>query len=285
MTRTTPKLHGHTRPNAERPLVRMITAFVIYLVCIFMMERYGNAGLVLFCRITGIRYMAPYTGAFLKMLGILVVMLIVCLLIHQFGVFYRRRRSFLYGVFVGGYMFLYALWGFFAALSGTREFQDKETVIFSVLYFILVGVTEELVFRGITADLLLQALYKKNPGGQPEIAAVVISGAVFSLVHALNFRRSGASGVLIQMLGVFVLGMMLTAVYYRTANIYAVMVLHAFNDIAAALPVTFLKSDMSVADVISGYGLKQVWLLIPYLIVLVFLLRKKKRREIRELWV
>ena len=85
------------------------------------------------------------------------------------------------------------------------------------------------------------------------------------------------------MAGAFVLGMFLTAVYFRSGNIYTVIFLHILNDIVAALPVTILKSDISINDIISGYEAADLTMLIPYIIVLIFLLRPKKLEEIRTL--
>lgn len=248
------------------------------------MSRYGNAGIIFLMQRTGIEAIPPYAAASIRLLGLLIVLLIVCLLIRQFNVFFRHRRSFLYGLFVGGYMFLYSIAGFFAVLPGAESFQDRNTILFSILYFILVGITEELIFRGITADLLLQAFFQRNPGRKPVVPAVIISGAIFALAHAVNIKIADTSGVLVQMTVAFFLGMLLTAIYYRTGNIYVVIFLHIINDLAAAVPITILKSEVSITDVISGYGMTDLVILIPYIVVLVFLLRPKKQEEIRELF-
>ena len=92
------------------------------------------------------------------------------------------------------------------------------------------------------------------------------------------------SGVLVQMLGAFLMGMVLVAVYYRTANIYAVIILHAVNDIAAAMPVTILRSEQTISDMISGYGIKDVLLLLPYIAVLFVILRPAKTESIWKRW-
>ena len=278
-----PTTRGHTVPNAGHPLIRLVIALIIYAGCVFMLHRYGNAAIILFAQKTGTTFTTPYAASSLELLGVFIVMLIVCLIIRQFHVFFKRRRSFLYGIFVGGYMFLYSVIGFISILPGTESFQDRDTILFSILYFILVGLTEELVFRGITADLLLQAFFKTNPGRKPVIPAVIISGVIFSLAHATNLKSADASGVIVQMAGAFVLGMFLTAVYFRSGNIYTVIFLHILNDIVAALPVTILKSDISINDIISGYEAADLTMLIPYIIVLIFLLRPKKLEEIRTL--
>lgn len=224
-------------------------------------------------------------------------MILVCIVIRQEKVFFLRSKSFWNGLFVGGYMLFYSAFAFVAVLSGAEAFQDKNTILFSVLYFILAGITEELVFRGITADLLIQFFLKKNSDQEADtsesksgissgvIPAVVTSGIIFSLAHGINIRSAAVSGVLIQMAGSFIMGMFLTAVYYRTGNIYAVIFLHVLNNIAAAISTVIVNSEESISDVISGYGMSNLIYLIPYFAVLIFILRPVKQKEIRNLWM
>ena len=61
---------------------------------------------------------------------------------------------------------------------------------------------------------------------------------------------------------------------------------HIVNDLAAALPFAILKGgeDAGISDVISGYGASELLMLIPYVILVMVLLRPGKRREIFEMW-
>ena len=295
------KLYGHTVPYAGHPAARLFAGLFAYGICIFMMNRYGYAVLARLVRMTGIKLKTPYAAAFLQLLGVFVVMLAVCALIRQIHVFYGMRRSCLYGIFLGGYMFLYSAAGIAFELCNAEGLQSWNTIIFSVLYFTLIGVTEELVFRGITADLLMQIFMRTEPktkestsqntslayeAGFNPTPAVIISGLIFALSHAMNIRSAEITGVVVQMAGAFVMGMFLTAIYYRTRNIYAVMILHIVNDLAAALPFAILKGGegAGISDVISGYGAAELVMLIPYVVLVMALLRPGRRREILEMW-
>ena len=57
------------------------------------------------------------------------------------------------------------------------------------------------------------------------------------------------------------------------------------NDIAAAMPVTILKSNQTISDIISGYGLQDILLLIPYIVVLLVILRPSKLESIWSRWM
>ena len=105
-------------------------------------------------------------------------------------------------------MLLYAIAVMILELMDAEGFQSRGTIVFSILYFILVGVTEELVFRGIVADLVLRAILNKTLSREKRnvsalsrnreenttaffiVSACVISGAVFALAHALNLRNA-----------------------------------------------------------------------------------------------
>lgn len=235
-------------------------------------------------------YFSGSVQLFLRTLVILFLMY----LISNTHIFTRRRRPLPGALVPGLYLLVMSLLSITASLINAEGFQSKRTILFSVIYFILVGITEELVYRGVAADILLKtSLFRANPSGEGTCdrtgrkaiwMAVVCSGLIFGLIHISNLSRAGLSGVLVQMLGAFLMGMVLVAVYYRTANIYAVIILHAINDIAAAMPVTILRSEQTIADVISGYGMKDVLLLIPYIAVLLVILRPSKMESIWKLW-
>ena len=61
---------------------------------------------------------------------------------------------------------------------------------------------------------------------------------------------------------------------------------HIVNDLAAALPFAILKGGegAGIADVISGYGAAELLMLIPYVVLVMILLRPGRRREIIEMW-
>ena len=279
------KSHGSNVQAVDYPIARLFIVLVTYVICLFVMSKYGYSVLLLLTEKAGVKWSSSYAASAFLLLIVLLVLLIVCALIGQARVFFRKGKGFWYGLFVGGYMLLFAAYAAIESLSEAVEFESKETILFSVLYFILVGITEELVFRGVIADLTLKYLLQKESKKEYISIAVITSSALFALFHVFNIHFALYSGVLIQMIGVFVLGMYLTAVYYRSGNLYAVMFLHIINDIVAAIPVTIIKSKESVADVISEYGFADLIQLIPFLIVIMVILRPVKKEEIKEMWL
>ena len=225
----------------------------------------------------------------------LLVILFLMYLIGNIHIFTRRRQPLPGALLPGLYLILMSLLSIVNGLMNAEGFQSRSMIVFSITCFILVGITEELVYRGVVADIFLKTfLFRANPsgdrpydraGGKAIWSAVICSGLIFGIAHLSNMSHAGVSGVLVQMLGAFLMGMVLVAVYYRTANIYAVMILHAFNDIAAAMPVTILHSNQTISDIISGYGLQDVLLLIPYIVVLLVILRPSKLESTWSRWM
>ena len=63
------------------------------------------------------------------------------------------------------------------------------------------------------------------------IAAIVLSGAVFSIVHLTNLFSGGSPGGVILQIGYsFLIGSMCAVVLLRTANIWACVLIHTVYD-------------------------------------------------------
>ena len=259
---------------------RMILAPAVYIVpaadimALIWLRRYW---LAVTAR-TGISGLHPYLQSVIRE-GLLAAFAIFMLAVSgQMTIFSRKTVGFRKGLVTGIYLLAVSAGTIVYEIIGAEGFQDKGTIVYSMLYFLLVGVTEELIYRGISADLIL----RRNP--DKVRMSVLLSGFLFSLSHAVNLLNADARGVLFQMAGTFLLGMLLTAIYYRTGSICLVIFLHVLNDIAAAFPVTVLQSTDRVSDIISGYDWIEVLMLMPYLLVLAVLLRKEKRVEIEKMW-
>ncbi|MBR2779719.1 MAG: ATP-binding cassette domain-containing protein [Firmicutes bacterium] len=260
----------------------------------------GNVYLSHFSSVPGLTWIRAdaYTFAFVKEAGVFVLVLLLMWLMGQLPVFGRNdrngvpRKGFFRSLVPGAYLLAYALftlaWNLYTASQDSVGFQSILTIVSAVLYFLAVGAAEESMFRGIIADLLIRHFTgtgkTKSGSGAKVWAAVALSGLLFALVHLENLRSASVNGVLIQTVGAFVLGMLITAVYFRTKNIWAVIFLHAFNDIAAGLPAAILDLDMNLSDVIDSADWRTLLLLIPYLIALAIVLRRSKIPEIMALW-
>jgi membrane protease YdiL (CAAX protease family) len=95
---------------------------------------------------------------------------------------------------------------------------------FIVLMELVVGFSEELVFRG----LVLQALLAKG-----RMLALLVSSLLFGAVHLVNILYGSAVPItLLQVLGASVFGFGLGAVVLRTGALWPAMLIHALANTA-----------------------------------------------------
>ncbi|MBR4824958.1 MAG: CPBP family intramembrane metalloprotease [Spirochaetaceae bacterium] len=204
-----------------------------------------------------------------------VAALIILKLTGFFDILKSKGTGVFKGLITGGYFIFAGLISIPAQLyiyTGDRTFRSPLSIAVFVLCMVFVGASEEIVFRGV----ITTTLYKKFAGTNSGIwKAVVISGLFFGLVHFINMVSViNSVGVLIQVAVASVMGMVLSALYLRNGTIWVNIVLHAFIDIAAG--ITSIYAGQTVLSTIGGYEAIQLLGIIPYTIVLLVLLRKKK---------
>ncbi len=110
--------------------------------------------------------------------------------------------------------------GLYAAAT---NFSVSTTFFIALLDVVLIGIAEEGMYRGI----LLGGLVKKiNPA-----AAIIVSAACFSLLHALNFLGGMSSGEVFNQMGsTFLMGLFLGAIYLETKKLYLPILFHSAWD-------------------------------------------------------
>ena len=265
--------------------MRVWTALIFYLMGSLLLRRYWPALLIR----TGLGDIPSDLSSLLRMCARLLLVLGIMVAAGQTYIFRRKGTGFLKGLVPGGYILFFAagsiLYNLYAI--GGPQLEDlpgMRLILYYLIYFLFVGVTEELLYRGIAADMVLRLILRHGKNAGSVVCAVLLSGALFSLMHSVNLLHADSIGVLIQMLGAFFMGMLLTAVYYRTSSIYVVIFLHVINDIAGGLPLILDQNAGGISGVISGYGLQDILLLLPYIAALLIVLRRRKLADILEQW-
>lgn len=147
-----------------------------------------------------------------------------------------------------------------------------------LLCMVCVGITEELVFRGVIAEILFHK-FGANKAGIWK--AVLLSGIFFGVMHLSNIFYASPIGVIVQVIGACISGMLFTAIYYRSGNIWVTIIIHAYIDMAALILSGFFGNG-TIESTISDYKFSNLIGCIPYIIVLLFLLRNKKIQEIEK---
>ena len=196
---------------------------------------------------------------------------------------YKEKR---YGLGQGFLIGLYLVIIGFYSLIVTTIMADKSKInpIWQIAIFaitmIFIGTCEEFLFRGVISNLLFNKYGKTIPGVW---FAVIMTGVIFGCMHLFNALSPEVSfySALIQGLVAGVLGMVLTAIYFRCRNIWVVVILHAFIDFAALFTSGVFGTN-TLDGSIGTYSALQLFGILPYIIVLLVLLRKNKMKEILE---
>ena len=120
----------------------------------------------------------------------------------------------------------FANFPFSALIKGTATLQNFQYVWLFLIQCVLIGVVEELFFRGIVQDIVWQKTAKMSALWQ-----TVICAAVFSLWHLVNLLFGQGFGTTMLQVGyTFLIGAMLTVLRLATNNIWLCVAVHALFD-------------------------------------------------------
>jgi len=226
---------------------------------------------------------------FIDLIGTAFGIMLLYLFNYQ-SIFKERKYGFGKGLLTGLYFVIIGLiaisYSFLlpyldALMTGTEAVLTLKPVSHIIIFtitMILIGSAEELTFRGVIANVLFDKYGKSSAGVW---FSTIMTGVVFGAMHIFNAINPEISffSALVQSIAAGVIGMALTAVYYRSRNIWLLIFLHAFIDFGALFSSGFFDSG-SMTSTIGSYTSLNLLGCIPYIIVLLVLLRKSKMSEI-----
>ena len=208
---------------------------------------------------------------------------------------YRKGRFFP-TLLMGVGLILYGLIPFVLNLLALAEepglvWQSPLLMLWGIATELFVGFREESVFRGITVNLFADKYLKDRRG---ILLTAFGASFFFGVMHMQNIALGQTVlGSAIQSVNAFFLGLVFAAVYLRGANIWALMLIHAFIDLGVS--VKELLTETYAADALSAMAASNMetsidagtlipmlilWLI--YTVIALFLLRKRKCAQILE---
>lgn len=206
-------------------------------------------------------------------------------LLKMGSIFKEKRYGLGKGFVIGLYFIVVGMFSLIVTtISTIAQGKNEMNPIWKILVFtitmFLIGAAEELMFRGVVANLLYTKYAKSRQGVW---FCVLLTGIIFGAVHLFNAISPEVSfySALIQGIVAGIMGMIFTAVYYRCRNIWVVIILHAFIDFAGLFTSGVFGTN-TLDGTIGTYSAANLFALLPYSIVLLVLLRKKKVDEILE---
>ena len=265
------------RLRTAHPIVFCVLAEVVFLASLFVTDLIFTIVLVLLR--ADFSALDTYLYSTLQELVGALIAVLFLVRTDRAGLLRRRGSGFWNGLLVGMYPLFFIGYTFFGTLAFGRPdtpLLPLPRILTFLLNMILVGVAEELVFRGIIAQTLLERYGTARAGVWK---ACLVSGVLFGAAHLSNLLGSEPFGVLMQCVFAASLGVMLAAIYFRTGNLWVTVFLHGAMDIASML-VGGLYGTEDVAESISGYDASMMLSILIYLIPTLFLLRKKKIGEV-----
>ncbi len=160
-----------------------------------------------------------------------------------------------------------------------------DRIIVFLLSNFLIGFAEEILFRGLISTTLLEYFGTASSG---ILKACFLSSLLFGLMHLTNYTGGNPSGVLMQVFATFGSGILYCAIYFRTGNFWLLVFIHALEDIYAGIAELFsVGSGASAENAVNLINSYNTMLLLPAigsLILGLFLLRKSKLEEVKDLW-
>lgn len=195
------------------------------------------------------------------------MVLIVMLLFKNSYVFTQKKESVKVGLFYGLYYLIGSV--VFMLLYGVflGGFKSGLSLINVFLASMLIGVCEEFLCRGW---LLNEFLERYGDSKKGVWYSIIISGLIFGLMHLINIFsiNQAVSTTITQVISATGTGIFFGLIYYKTKNIWSVIILHGLWDfslfIGNVVPVT------ETVEVISAFSI--IGILFNVLMVFVSLL-------------
>ena len=220
----------------------------------------------------------------------IIILTISVFVFGQKKVFAFSFKSFFETLVVGGALTIgtayYLITRLFKGILeyGPSAFDRNAVIGFLISMFLMAGIREELLTRGFLCTFL-----KKTFGNTKAsyIAAITISSVFFGLIHLSNLQ-SGNEPVVIycQVIYAIGFGFFLGALYIRTGNLWANMILHYLFDISIMF-CPILIENMGLDGIIrswlgEGILIKSIIFTVVCFALELFLLRDSKLNPILE---
>lgn len=113
------------------------------------------------------------------------------------------------------------------AVLNAVEGLSGQDMLFHLLFALTVGLFEETLFRGGVVNLLGA---RWNSSRKNAIFVALLGGLLFGLVHLTNLISQPVDATLMQVIQVTGTGILWCAIYLRTRNLPALILVHAFHD-------------------------------------------------------
>lgn len=257
-------------------LFAIVVAVGVALICIFLSSFIANLAVPEEGMEDYRSYINTYAYRFVRIVAaflIIVIMKLISRRTYQFGF---RKESFGTSLALASIALVVAAYNIINPLLYGGVLVPGVELLPIILGGIAPGFYEEVLFRG----LIFQNMMNQWAGNKNYILkSVLISGLVFGLIHLLNLRHGLflLDSTLIQVVNATGIGVFFCAIYARTRNLWGPVIIHTLTDIS---------SDLIYSE--AGLGIRETVIMlvlgVAYLLIGLYLIRSRKRKEIAALW-
>lgn len=183
-------------------------------------------------------------------LSVCISILIVLLLSGNKYIFNCEKESFLKSMKKGWPLYIIMLFSLIPSmvLSVLEHGINKTNLITLALYCICIGIYEEFLCRGWLQNEFIERFGNDRKG---VIKSIVISSLIFGLMHLSNISIQSTFDTVLQIINALAMGMLLGSIYYKSNNIWTVIVLHALWDFCILFTDHALLMDCSYTGTIT----------------------------------
>jgi membrane protease YdiL (CAAX protease family) len=162
----------------------------------------------------------------------------------------------------------------------TANWQPWYLIVYGLFTVLCVGIREESIYRGIIQNIVAKKYANSVKGIW---ITAIVGSAIFGVMHITNiFTGVHPIVILNQVLSAMVSGLVISAIYLRSGNIWVVILIHTLIDTVGLVPYTFLGVTLTE-------NLNQMsfdWITLVFLAIRIgyaaFLLRPSKCKQIQE---
>lgn len=221
----------------KKPNVILYT-ILMFLVFVFIVEGiiYGFGGPIMYQAISNF----PQGSLVVTEAVLSGLVLIVLLLFKNSYVFTQKSESLVTGLFYGLFYIIGSVLFMLLFGVGSGGFGSGLALLNLLTGCLLVGICEEFLCRGWLLNEFLERFGDSKKGVW---YSIIVSGLIFGLMHFGNMLSGQALvQTVTQVLNASVIGIVFGVIYYKTKNIWSVIILHALWDFSLFLgnvaPVT-----------------------------------------------
>lgn len=248
---------------------RLIFTLIMSLLFILIAE-FGIWGICGTTLIKSIFYY-PQGNEVIKELVLAILSLIVMLIFKNFYVFTQKKEKLSKGLLYGLFFILFSSFYTLIAIVSVIKTSSWYSLLNIALLSFLIGICEEFLCRGWLLNEFLERFGKDKKGIW---YSIIISGIIFGLMHLGNIRAGqNISTTIIQVINATGIGIVFGTIYYKTKNIWSVIILHAFWDFSLLLvqngspimEMTFIQLNVSSIGIIFSLLMlaSQIFAIIP----------------------